>query len=239
LHLQPDPLRLAAWAARHHVLEASGDLGYALHGLLQAAFGKRAPRTFRYLNAEQGLLAYTDLSGTDLQLAAALAPPDVAAALGVGATQSHAGLSARPFPSAWPKGHVLGFDLRVRPVIREGETGRERDAFLAAVDKSGGAVLDRGQVYAQWLHDQFKRLGGTELLDVTLHSFKRCDVMRKTQRSAAGELRKVRTVNGPDATLTGHLRVGDPAAFAALLARGVGRHRAFGYGMLMLRPADR
>jgi len=30
--------------------------------------------------------------------------------------------------------------------------------------------------------------------------------------------------------------VRDPTGFAALLARGVGRHRAFGFGMLLLRP---
>jgi CRISPR system Cascade subunit CasE len=42
----------------------------------------------------------------------------------------------------------------------------------------------------------------------------------------------------PDATFRGTLRVDDPARFAAAaLARGVGRHRAFGFGMLLLRPA--
>ncbi|MEE8524028.1 MAG: type I-E CRISPR-associated protein Cas6/Cse3/CasE [Thermoanaerobaculia bacterium] len=40
----------------------------------------------------------------------------------------------------------------------------------------------------------------------------------------------------PDALLTGTLEVTDPDAFATLLARGVGRHRAFGFGMLLLRP---
>jgi len=36
---------------------------------------------------------------------------------------------------------------------------------------------------------------------------------------------------------TGVLQVRDSAAFAALLARGIGRHRAFGFGMLLLKPA--
>ena len=35
----------------------------------------------------------------------------------------------------------------------------------------------------------------------------------------------------------GALTVIDPDAFAALLARGVGRHRA--YGMILLRPPNR
>jgi CRISPR system Cascade subunit CasE len=40
-----------------------------------------------------------------------------------------------------------------------------------------------------------------------------------------------------DVTFEGELQVADAAAFAALLARGVGRHRAFGFGMLLLRPS--
>lgn len=44
-------------------------------------------------------------------------------------------------------------------------------------------------------------------------------------------------VQGPDAVFTGVLQVQDPTAFAALVARGIGRHRAFGFGMLLLKPA--
>jgi CRISPR system Cascade subunit CasE len=44
-------------------------------------------------------------------------------------------------------------------------------------------------------------------------------------------------VSGPDAVLAGQLRVTDPKAFTQLLASGVGRHRAFGFGLLLLRSA--
>jgi len=44
---------------------------------------------------------------------------------------------------------------------------------------------------------------------------------------------------GPDAIVHGVLVIHDPAAFSALLVRGVGRHRAYGYGMLLLRPPSR
>jgi CRISPR system Cascade subunit CasE len=239
LHIQPDPQRLAAWAARHRLLDTSGDLGYALHGLFRAVFGEHAPRSFRYLDAKQGLLAYTSLSAAELGQAAALAPPDAAAALGLGATYSHPGLNVRPFPMQWPAGHVLGFDVRVRPVIREGHTGKERDAFLAAVEKSAGIAVDRSQVYSQWLRESLGRQGGAELIDVTLDRFRLLDVMRKTQKIDTTEARRRRAVSGPDAVLTGHLRVTDSAAFCELIARGIGRHRAFGFGLLLLRPARR
>ena len=37
--------------------------------------------------------------------------------------------------------------------------------------------------------------------------------------------------------MQGVLTITDGGAFASLLARGVGRHRAYGYGMMLLRPA--
>ena len=39
--------------------------------------------------------------------------------------------------------------------------------------------------------------------------------------------------------MAGTLTIGDPDAFAAILSRGVGRHAAFGYGMLLLSPPGR
>ena len=76
-----------------------------------------------------------------------------------------------------------------------------------------------------------------ELLDVQLNAFARSHIVRRTQASAS-QARKGQTIDGPDATLTGRLRVTDPTAFAHLLARGVGRHRAFGFGMLLLQRAS-
>ena len=42
--------------------------------------------------------------------------------------------------------------------------------------------------------------------------------------------------NGPDATLHGVLTVQDPVTFGRLIRNGIGRHKAYGYGMLLLRP---
>jgi CRISPR system Cascade subunit CasE len=134
-------------------------------------------------------------------------------------------------------GHVLVFEVRVCPIIREGRTGKERDASLAAADKSADAMLNRGQVYGQWLRDNLARQGGAELIDVSLERFCLLEVLRKSRKVGAGEPRSNRAVNGPDAVLKGRLRVTDSFAFAELVARGVGRHRAFGFGLLLLRPA--
>ena len=235
MHSQPDPQRLATWAARHRLLDSQGDMGYALHALLHAAFGDQAPQPFRYLDADQGLLAYTRMSAVELTQRAALADADVATALGLGETSHHAGISARNFPTNWDAGHTLGFEVRVRPIIREGKSGRERDAFLAAVEKAPDTELDRSGVYVQWLRELFARQRGAELLDAKVLRYQQLGVTRRTQKEATDDARHSRVVNGPDVVVTGQFRVTNSESFAELLAGGVGRHRAFGFGLLLLR----
>ena len=239
LQTRPDPQQLAAWAARHRLLDSQGDLGYALHALLRAAFGEQAPQPFRYMNAEQGLLAYSRLSAPELAQLAAMADADVSAALGLGQTLNYAGLNTRAFPSQWTPGHLLGFEVRVRPIIREGKTGRERDAFLSAINKTGDGELDRSEVYVHWLRDLFTRQGGAELVSAKVTSYQQLGVTRKSHRGADDKGRQGRLVCGPDAVLAGQLRVKDSSAFAKLLAGGIGRHKAFGFGLLLLCSANR
>jgi CRISPR system Cascade subunit CasE len=232
LRLQPDAVALAAWATRHGVLSPDGDYGYALHGLLSAAFGEQAPKPFRYLGGRQGLLAYTEASLDVLRVNASLATPDVARALGLNA------LDARPFPSVWKEGQALGFEVRVRPVIRA-KDGRERDAFLHSVDaipaEEGNGIAQRAVIYSDWLAKQFAVDGAAQINQAQMEEFRLTRVLRKAGAGENGK-RKSLAVTGPDAVFKGQLQVGNPDAFARLLARGVGRHRAFGFGMLLLKP---
>lgn len=246
LHTRPDARLLAAWVARHHARHERhpSDLGDALHGLLRAAFGDVAPQPFRYLDERQGLLAYTPLDADAMRAQVALADPLAAQTLGLGASDRHEGYRLRPFPTRWPAGQVLGFQVRLRPTVRAAKG--ERDAFLHAVERAEGAPLQREAVYAQWLREHLAPREGTareawqgavELLDdVHLVAYQRQQIVRRTQ-APAGEARRGRVIEGPDAVLKGHMRVLDTLAFAQLLARGVGRHRAFGFGMLLLSRA--
>ena len=238
LHLQPEAKALAAWAVRHKVLSPDGDYGYALHGLLHAAFGEQAPQPFRYIGDRGGLLAYTTVDPDLLRQHASLAAPDVARALGLDA------LEARPFPITWKKGQTVGFEVRVRPVVRT-KDGRERDVFLSSAESNpagdGGGIAQRSALYHGWLAKQFVGLnaaeGAAEIIRAQMEEFRLTCVLRKTG-PGANEKRKTLPVIGPDAVFKGKLQVGNPDAFVRLLARGIGRHRAFGFGMLLLRPAS-
>lgn len=249
LHLfqtRPDVRLLTAWVARRHARHEhqTSDLGDALHGLLRAAFGEVAPQPFRYLDEERGLLAYTSLDAEAMASQVALADPLAAQTLGLGASGGHEGYRLRMFPTRWPVGHVLGFEVRVRPTAR-GVKG-EQDAFLQAVAQAGGASLQREAVYAEWFRDHLAGQrgaspqawqGAVELLDVHLAGFQRLAIVRRSQ-SLPGEMRRGHVIDGPDALLRGQLRVIDSEAFAHLLKRGVGRHRSFGFGMLLLNRVD-
>lgn len=236
LKLQPDMIRLGRWARDYRLLPARGDedLGYVLHALLAAAFGELAPKPFflqREASRPAALLAYSVQEPDALRdHAAAFAEPDALAALGVD------GLATKVMPERFAVGRRLGFTVRVRPTVRTDRDGqrdkvREVDAFLAAVTGTEpDAGPERGAVYQDWLIQRL-RAGGVEPEEVSLDSFRLSDVLRR------GQGRALQTQRGPDASFTGVLRVADPEAFAALLGRGVGRHRAFGYGMMLLRPA--
>lgn len=229
MQCHPDPRRLATWATRFGLAAGGEDLGYALHTLLATAFGDAAPKPFRYFEDARGLLAYTAQDGEVLQLAAQTAAPEVFGTLGLER------LATRIFPTRWATGRRLGFELRVRPILRTRE-GRERDIFLAALDKYEGPEegLSRETVYAEWMSRELARNDAAKLEHINLDGFQLSASLRKGGH--ANGKRPARRVAGPDAVLSGVLTVDDPAGFATLIERGIGRHRAFGFGMLLLRP---
>ena len=103
---------------------------------------------------------------------------------------------------------------------------------------AGREPASRAQVYVQWLLFQLKREGAAQAVPETLNliGFRRVLAVRQ---SRTGKDQRRQDVERPDALVSGELVVSDPDAFARLLARGIGRHRAFGFGMLLLRPPGR
>lgn len=232
IHIRPNLNRLLPWAQRQGLVpdHGQGDLGYAFHAALTAAFADCAPQPFSYRTGH-GLLAYTGKAEA-LRSAVAMATPDVAEILGLGAPPERPGLLMRQFPTNWNLGQTLSFEVRVRPVVRKDD--KELDAFLSATLRLPEAVLSREAVYADWLKRQFEDVA--DLHELRMTEFSLSTVVRRSVQKADGG-RPKRPVQGPDAVFTGVLQVRNGEAFAARVARGIGRHRAFGFGMLLLRPA--
>ena len=214
------------------------DADHALHCLLTESFGELAPRPFRALFPRGGtcgvLYGYGTAGADTLQDAAGLfACPLQSKIIPAGS------LDSKPMPSEWQAGQRLGFEVRIRPTRRLKRTvdgdGKprtvERDAFLMQALDDTQETRSREEVYREWLSERLQRCGAARLkspVSATLQSFQRTRAYRK---------RNIIYSEGPDALMRGELVITDGKAFAALLAGGVGRHRAYGYGMLLLRPA--
>jgi len=233
-HLLSLPINLGPlrkWAA----LRGFGaDEGCALHHLLSETFGKGVLQPFRLMvspGAASGTLyAYMRPNEAALkQVVAETALPDALTVCDVAA------LAAKAMPQTWKVGRRVAFDLRVRPLKRLIKPvgvfpkGAEVDAFLVKSLRASpqvppqGGRLDRAVVYLGWLRE---RLGEAAKLD-------QAQMVRYEQRTV---LRGGRSQQGPDVVWHGELTVLDSEKFTARLIGGVGRHTAYGYGMLLLRP---
>ena len=246
-HMVVAPLDMRAfnrWAAeRGFVRGGAFDEGFALHVLLSSSFGKGVLQPFRLFSsprrASATLYAYADEGDEALAgLAATVAPPDCLDVLDVGRMRS------KSIPTAFAEGQRLGFDIRVRPVRRlnadtEGKNGgvlrkgSEVDAFVIGPAREDGCSLAgersaprREAVYTRWLAERLDGVAMVDRGDCRLASFRRT---RTVRGNGPGP-------EGPDAILHGELTVSNTDGFMERLRRGVGRHKAYGYRMLLLRP---
>ena len=254
LHLVHAPLdmrRVNRWAGHRGLIRrGTFDAGYAFHVLLSCMFGKRVLQPFRLFASERrpraALYAYSAVDDAELRkTAGAVAPPDC-----LDVINPHR-MRSKLMPLDFELGRRLGFDLRLRPVRRlrreladsqRGMSigkGSEVDAFrlelirgfpLGWRDPAAAAAetadVTREAVYAAWLSERLDEAASVE--QCRLAAFSRTRVVRGSKGGP----------EGPDAILHGTLEVRDAASFVNLLRHGVGRHRAYGYGMLLLRPPD-
>ena len=191
------------------------------------------------------LYAYTDADQTALQSTANLvATPDCLDALNPQKIRS------KEMHTEFTADQRLGFDLRVRPVRRlrtaihdqkSGKTiakGAEIDAFLVHALRhfpdgwtdeainAQAAGETREKIYTEWLAERFDGAAMIEKEACRIAAFKRSRSLRGDGFSP----------EGPDVIFHGVLTVTNPDEFAVRIRNGIGRHKAYGYGMLLLRP---
>jgi CRISPR system Cascade subunit CasE len=235
LQIQPDLAALVAFLQTQGLNNPNDeDMGYGLHAWLKAVFGNLAPRPFRLFGERRNrkplkLLAYTTYSKEELlEQATAFAEPMARTVCAL----EHASAVAR-LPELWTEGRRLAFELLACPVVRKSASGKEKDVFLQRADQAGpDARLRREDVYAEWLARQLS--DAARLESCFLDGFR---LVRQLRRPASPNRRESH-LRRPQALLRGTVQLRDSDAFNLCLERGIGRHRAFGYGMLLLRPAE-
>lgn len=211
------------------------DLGYLGHAWLKAAFGELAPRPWRLLmpkrnqgNQPSRILAYSDHPAEVLaDHLAHFGLPSVEAVCPADAIQG------KVLPQEWPSNRRYAFEAFCCPVGRKAGSRQEKDIFLIQADREQEGALKRSEVYRQWFRDQAEGRPGIRIEEVALEGFRLARTLRKTQGASRKSLHQMR----PQAEFRGSLQAADGAGLMALLRRGIGRHRAFGFGMILLRPA--
>lgn len=252
------------WTVRRQRDGRESDAGFdpdrALHHILDESFGPSALKPFRLMaprNRSGGTLYAYSNANTETLLArvAETGMPEFSS----GRILDLDRLDSKPMPASWAKDKRLGFDVRVRPVVRihsslanprpgvkPYKTGAEIDAFVAEAQRTfpdgRPKIIDgkltssgmeqagrvRAAVYCDWLAARLEGIAEFDTERTRMVAYQRTRVSRGAS-----------AVEGPDATFHGELTITDPDAFHTLLTRGIGRHRSFGFGMLLLRPPGR
>jgi len=212
------------------------DAGYLVHSCLGETFGDNHPQPFA-VTTERGplldLLAYSSLDGS--ALARCLKDHCRPSVQGVIQPEE---IVAKRMPDSFAQHLRFHFKVRLCPVVRKArgskgrQPGSEVDVFLDAAEQAGpGHRLDRRDVYVTWAKGLLEQRGGLRCTGVRLERMVRTRFLRRDAE------RSLRVVERPDISVSGSLEILDAAVFHAMVRQGVGRHRAFGFGMLLLKRA--
>ncbi len=207
------------------------DLGYHVHGWLTQTVGARVlqPFTLREAGSSRGmvhLLAYSVLDAAGVE--------DAASRFGTPSQlEAIRRAASKRMPTLSP-GTRLDIEVRVVPTVRlrtplipDGATkpvkkGGELCAWRTRVAR--GEDVDVGTAYRDWFESR---------VPATIERFE-IRQRRRVRMLRRGTGRKGTTFDLPEATFSATLTTHE--GFMETLATGVGRHRAFGFGMLLLRP---
>jgi CRISPR system Cascade subunit CasE len=241
LHLVKVPLRtekLVAVGRAYGAPLRDVDEGYLVHCLLRELWQEHGPAPF-VLRGRGRILevwGYGRRSAAELiEHARSFGDPSLVAAIDLLGE-----IASRPVPR-FEAGQRLGFALRACPVARLAaakhghDRGAEVDVFLARCYSVGSeVVVSREEVYSEWLR---QRIAKAETTGVTLASARvvgmsRARLLRRTQEIN----RRSQRLERPDVRFAGELVVVDGDRLCEWLGHGVGRHRAFGFGAVMLVP---
>ena len=229
LYLARLPMRLPAllrFAAEHGIDDPDPTQGYTVHAWLAALFGESAPKPFRYLEKRDEVLGYTRVGAEQLLYhARAYASPLAWTALNA------EGVASKPMPTLWRVDQRLRLEVLACPVVRRDQD--EKDAYLHALDRLGDAAPTRAEVYRDWFAERCAH--ALRLQQVEVRGMQARSPLLRRARNGQNRLK---TVERPRVLFVADASINDDDRFAELLARGIGRHRTFGFGMILLAPSS-
>jgi CRISPR system Cascade subunit CasE len=221
------------------------DQGYVVHAVLAATFDhgaerdtRIAPKPFRIAGQKGGesndldVLGYANVDHPTLLERAHQCPNRLAA----GVLDLERMTSTR-IPSTLARGMRAGFSVHACPVRRVKLSGQRRtevDIALASAPTPAGAggARNANEGYCDWLRRGVEKGEAAHLLTARVASSCQKKCVRRTGQAGWHHMQL------PEVHFTGTLEVRDGEAFAQRVRSGIGRHRSFGFGLLLLEEHD-
>ncbi|WP_020373815.1 type I-E CRISPR-associated protein Cas6/Cse3/CasE [Sulfobacillus thermosulfidooxidans] len=238
VEMRIDPVALFRFATIQGWQLNEGHLNYIVHAWLSAAFDTEAPKPWRLFwdgLRPPRILGYTNVDAQNLYARLMeFSDPGVTEVI-----KERQNIMSRPVP-IFKVGRHLHFAVQCIPVVRYAKSGVEKDLYLHELEKQG-TPRRRDEVYSEWVTKQLTATDSVTVLSVQTAGFR---LTRQVRRSTSipqkdnhnPSKRKERYITRPEVVAEGELVITDSEKFPFLLRRGVGRHRGFGYGMILLRP---
>lgn len=139
-------------------------------------------------------------------------------------------IECRSFAPELRTGQQLCFNLRANPTICK--SGKRHDLLMEAKRQVRGQAegsdvwLHQQQAALDWLAAQGERSGFT-LLDTSVDAYRQQQLRRENSRQL---------IQFSSVDYTGMLTVTDPGLFLQRLSQGYGKSRAFGCGLMLIKP---
>lgn len=188
---------------------------YVMHQWLWKLFPGGQERQFLYRREElQGAFRFFVLS---------LEPP---------AESEIFDIQYRPFAPTLSIGQTLRFSLRANPTICK--SGKRHDLLMEAKRQVRGQVngpdiwQHQQQVAQDWLARQGEQ-NGFSLREVNVDAYRQQQVVRVKSRQV---------IQFSSVDYSGVLVVNEPMLFLRRLIQGYGKSRAFGCGLMLIKPGD-
>ena len=233
------------------------DADQSMHSLLTEMFGDAQPKPFRLImpkNKVMGsLMGYTSVDAETLKtVGRSVAGPAQERVLRLDTIES------KTMPDSWAPGTKLGFEIRTCPIYRNGKhagkepcdryfvqvkkgqrcphciPGKETDVYrLASIRYPRGEMpYSRDEVYVKWLARRFE-VKGCANVDINATRVNSFQILNAIRRPGT------RPHILPEVVFRGELEITDSKKFRNVLSGGIGRHKAYGFGMILLRPVVR
>lgn len=186
-----------------------------MHQWLWALFPGQQERQYLYRREErQGAFLFYVLS---------LSPP---------AASELSQVECRPFAPELSAGQRLCFSLRANPTVCK--AGKRHDLLMDAKQQikdrpEGGDIWGHQQQAAQnWLARQGE-LNGFSLREVRVDAYRQQQVIRGKSRQP---------IHFSSVDYSGGLEITEPRLFLQRLTQGYGKSRAFGCGLMLIKPGE-